>query len=84
MEELAMAAQTCQANIVAMSFSFAYPTRRVRPTLAHLRELLPNSIEIWVGGAGASPIQRAPKGVLIFNNLQTVIDALLERVDLAS
>jgi DNA-binding transcriptional MerR regulator/methylmalonyl-CoA mutase cobalamin-binding subunit len=80
MGELAMAAQACHAKIVAMSFSFAYPTRRVRPTLAHLRELLPSSIEIWVGGAGASHIQRPPKGVLIFGNLQAVTSELMQRV----
>jgi DNA-binding transcriptional MerR regulator len=83
MGELAMAVQGCHANIVAMSFSFAYPTRRVRPTLAHLRELLPSTVEIWVGGAGASHVKRPPKGVLIFGNLQAVTSELMKRVQLA-
>jgi methanogenic corrinoid protein MtbC1 len=82
MGELAMAVQACDANIVAMSFSFAYPARRVRPTLEHLRELLPSSIEIWAGGAGVSHIQRPPKGVLVFGNLQAVMSELMQRVQL--
>jgi DNA-binding transcriptional MerR regulator/methylmalonyl-CoA mutase cobalamin-binding subunit len=80
MGELAMAVQACHANVVAMSFSLAYPTRRVRPMLAHLRELLPSSIGIWVGGAGASHILRPPKGVLIFGNLKAVTKELMKRV----
>ncbi|MCX7162068.1 MAG: MerR family transcriptional regulator [Rhodocyclales bacterium] len=80
MGDLAMAVQACKPDILAISFSAAYPARRVRPTLAHLRELLPGQVQIWVGGSGAAHIRRPPKGVLIFGDLQSVTSELLERV----
>jgi len=67
--DLEMAAQACQAEVVALSFSFAYPKWRVRPTLLHLREKLPVTTEIWAGGAGASVIKRALPGIRIFSSL---------------
>ncbi|MFZ2269621.1 MAG: MerR family transcriptional regulator [Azonexus sp.] len=67
--DLEMAAHACQAGIVALSFSFAYPKWRVRPILQNLREKLPATMEIWAGGAGAAFIKRAPRGVRIFSDL---------------
>jgi methylmalonyl-CoA mutase cobalamin-binding subunit/DNA-binding transcriptional MerR regulator len=80
MEGLASAALACKADVVAISFSSAYPARRVRPTIAHLRELLPMRIQIWIGGAGAAQIRRPPAGVLVFSKLRAVTNELLERV----
>jgi len=67
--DLEMAARACQAEVVALSFSFAYPKWRVRPELQQLREKLPATTQIWAGGSGASVIKRAPRGVRIFSDL---------------
>lgn len=67
--DLEMAARACRVDVVALSFSFAYPKWRVRPTLQHLREKLPATMEIWAGGAGAAFIKRPPPGVRVFSNL---------------
>jgi len=67
--ELAQTAQACQADIVAVSFSFAYPKRQVRPWLSKLQSLLPDTTAIWAGGAGAAVIRRKLPGVWIFSNL---------------
>jgi DNA-binding transcriptional MerR regulator/methylmalonyl-CoA mutase cobalamin-binding subunit len=66
----------CKADIVALSFSFAYPKWRVRPMLLQLRERLPVAVEIWAGGAGAACIKRTPKGVRIFSDLNEPVIAL--------
>lgn len=78
--EIEKAARAWQADIVAISFSFAYPTRRIRPLLAHLRSQLPEQIEIWAGGAGVAQIKRAPAGVRIFTDLYQPVLALQERL----
>jgi MerR family transcriptional regulator, light-induced transcriptional regulator len=67
--ELAQTAQACQADIVAVSFSFAYPKRLVRPWLSKLQSLLPDTTAIWAGGAGAAVIRRKLPGVWVFSNL---------------
>jgi methylmalonyl-CoA mutase cobalamin-binding subunit len=76
LNDLKMAAISCQANVVAISFSFAYPARRVRPVITHLRHLLPADIQIWVGGKGSDITRRPQKGVRIFSDVQETIGAL--------
>ncbi len=74
--DLKLAAASCKADVLALSFSFAYPARRVRPVLLHLRRLLPARMEIWVGGAGVAGVKRPPKGVRLFPEIAEASDAL--------
>ena len=77
MSELAAAATSWKADIVGVSFSFSYPTQRVRPLITHLRTLLPSRVSIWVGGSGAKHLQQEPpEGVQVFRDLQSPLDAL--------
>jgi methylmalonyl-CoA mutase cobalamin-binding subunit len=73
---LQTAAIACNADIVVLSFSFAYPSRYVQPILSQLRRSLPNHIQIWAGGAGLSNVKRQPKGITIFKNLESAVKAL--------
>ena len=73
LNNLKLAAVSCKADVVALSFSFYYPLRRVIPTLMHLRRLLPAHTEIWAGGAGLSGIRKNPKGVRIFSDLDHAV-----------
>lgn len=54
--EIARAAVAHQADIVALSFSTAFPKRQISGLLQQLRLLLPQEISLWVGGAGVSGI----------------------------
>ena len=76
LNNLKLAAISGNADVVALSFSFAFPARDVIPTLRHLRRLLPLQIQIWAGGAGLSGIRKHPKGVRIFTNLGAAVTAL--------
>lgn len=76
LHDLEMAVGGAQADILALSFSFAYPKWRVRPILKHLRERLPATVEIWAGGAGLASIKRPPQGVRIFSDLHDASAAL--------
>lgn len=76
LNDIKKAAMAYEADVVALSFSFAYPARNVRPLLTHLRCLLPSNMEIWAGGAGASTVKRPPKGIRIFSNIQESVEVL--------
>jgi methylmalonyl-CoA mutase cobalamin-binding subunit len=72
-----MAALTQQADIVALSFSAAYPARRVAPLLGQLREMLPERIEIWAGGAGSARVA-AQAGIVPITDMARALNALQE------
>jgi hypothetical protein len=76
LNNLKLASISCKADVVALSFSFAYPARDVLPALSHLRRLLPAHIQIWAGGAGISVIRKNPKGVKIIYDFNEVVIAL--------
>ena len=75
---LKLAAISCKAEVVALSFSFAYPARDVFPTLSHFRHLLAPNIQIWAGGNGISKIRKRPKGVSLIYDFKDAIFALNE------
>jgi methanogenic corrinoid protein MtbC1 len=76
LNDLKLAAISCKADVLALSFSFAYPARNVVPTLLHLRRLLPQQIQIWAGGAGLSGVRKQPHGVRIISDLKDAVVAL--------
>lgn len=52
--EISRAAVAHRAEIVALSFSIAFPRRQIPGVLEQLRQLLPKNIALWVGGMGVS------------------------------
>ena len=76
LNDLKLAAISCHADVLALSFSFAYPARNVVPTLLHVRRLLPMHIQIWAGGAGLSSVRKQPNGVRIIRDLNDAVVAL--------
>lgn len=73
--DIAHATAAHRADVVALSFSSAFPTRRVGPVLAQLRELLPAEVAVWVGGDGAPPAA-IPLGVSRLRTLADGVEAL--------
>lgn len=53
---IARAAQSHRAEVVALSFSAAYPRRQIAPSLQQLRQLLPDTVALWAGGAGVAAL----------------------------
>ena len=78
LNNLKLAAISCKADVVALSFSFAYPARDVVPTLLHLRRLLPIRIQFWAGGSGVAGVKKHPKGVRIISDIDEAVAALKE------
>lgn len=73
--DIAAAARAHRAQIVALTFSSAFPARQIAPLLAQLRVLLPPGCEIWVGGAGCARL--APdEGVTVIAALAGILQSL--------
>ncbi len=53
-EDIANAATTAHAVLVALSITQGAERRRLVDELRHVREALPSSVAIWVGGAGVA------------------------------
>ena len=69
--DIARAAVAHQVDVVALSFSAAFPARQIPSLLQQLRTLLPESVALWVGGAG---VARLPEivGVLYLSGLEQI------------
>jgi methylmalonyl-CoA mutase cobalamin-binding subunit len=66
------------ADIVALSFSGAYPWRKARDTLLELRAALPERTELWAGGAALAGRRRTIPGVRAIDNLRAITPALAD------
>ena len=75
--EISHAASAHRANIVALSFSLAFPQRQIPGLLQQLRMVLPPEVELWVGGRG---VQRLAKieGVQLLTSLDNAVAALAD------
>jgi DNA-binding transcriptional MerR regulator/methylmalonyl-CoA mutase cobalamin-binding subunit len=65
-------------DIVALSFSGAYPWRKARDTLLELRASLPGHTELWAGGAAMASGRRMIPGVRAIDDLRAITPALAE------
>lgn len=52
--DIVAAAVAHQADVVALSFSAAYPQRQIPGVLQQLRAALPDSVQLWAGGSGVA------------------------------
>ena len=76
--EIARAARAHGADIVALSFSLASPPAPTIAGLRALRELLPESTEIWAGGASVALGRLTPHEVLVLRELSAIGAALAD------
>lgn len=75
--DIGRAASAHQADVVALSFSSAFPQRQVRPLLSQLRTLLPANVSLWAGGGGVARCL-APDGTRLAHSLPELMDALAD------
>ena len=71
--DVARAAAAHAAEVVALSFSAAYPAALAVDGLRDLRERVPAAIAIWAGGAGIARTRRTIPGVTLVRALADVI-----------
>ena len=75
---VAIAAQAHGVDIVALSFSQAYPASAAVQGLNDLRRLLPAHTALWAGGSCAALHKRRYEDVTIFSSLLDIETALTE------
>jgi methanogenic corrinoid protein MtbC1 len=71
-EEIVRAATAHRADVVALSFSAAFPERQASAGLRSLRAELPKDIEIWAGGAGVRRLRKAIDRVSLVRSLEHI------------
>jgi DNA-binding transcriptional MerR regulator/methylmalonyl-CoA mutase cobalamin-binding subunit len=71
-QDIVLAAASHRADVVALSFSLAYPVTQAIEGLTALRAQLAGSTEIWVGGANPGLVRRAVAGVHAIPELAAV------------
>lgn len=75
-EDIRRAALAHGADIVALSFSAAFPLRQATDSLASLRRHLPAQVALWAGGEATRRVRRTLPGVLLLPDLASSINAL--------
>jgi len=75
LREISRAAVAHQADIVALSFSTAFPRRQISGVLEQLRQMLPTNIALWVGGQGAAG-HSTSENFSIFHSLDEALYSL--------
>lgn len=73
--DIVQATQAYKADVVALSFSAAFPRRQVPRLLEQVRAALPASIPVWAGGAGVAAL-RPSEGVLALPALESAVAAM--------
>jgi len=73
--EIGRAAGAHRADIVALSFSTAFPQRQIPGLLLQLRLVLPAETGLWAGGRGVVRMNKMA-GVQLLNTLEDAIKAL--------
>ena len=76
--DIVMASDSHRADIVALSFSAAYPAVQVADGLEELRTKIPRRVAIWAGGGNAGLQRRAIEGVRVIPSLTAIGPAIAE------
>ncbi len=66
------AASFANIDVVALSFSSAYPWRRVRNALIELRAALPSTIELWAGGEAIIGRKKMIPSIVVLETLSHI------------
>jgi DNA-binding transcriptional MerR regulator/methylmalonyl-CoA mutase cobalamin-binding subunit len=74
--DIVLAARTHDADIIALSFSLAYPVTPAVEGLEELRAKVAKSVEVWAGGANPGLARRAVDGVTALPELDAIPDAV--------
>jgi DNA-binding transcriptional MerR regulator/methylmalonyl-CoA mutase cobalamin-binding subunit len=76
MTEIVSAAVAHQADVVALSFSAAFPLRGAQSGVTALHQSLAGRAELWLGGSLVSRLRDLPPAVVRLQNLDDVFNAL--------
>jgi DNA-binding transcriptional MerR regulator len=85
LDDIRLAVDAYQIDIVALSFSTAFPVRHAAESLARLRRHLPAGVAVWAGGDMTRRVRKTLPGVVLLPDLGGCAAALRSwRVNVAS
>jgi cobalamin-dependent methionine synthase I len=76
LEDIRRGALAHSVDIVALSFSGAFPVRQATQDLAALRRQLPPNVTLWAGGGMTRHVRTPLAGVALITELAATIAAL--------
>lgn len=74
--EIVLAAKAHQSDVVTLSFSSAMSSLQVKAGIEQLRNALPKTVALWVGGSGVARQRKAEDGVQIMGPLSDLTAAV--------
>jgi methanogenic corrinoid protein MtbC1 len=75
-DDIRRAALAHKVNIVALSFSMAFPLRQTGDAIAALRRQLPPPTALWAGGEVTRRLRKTLQGVRLIPDIGELLDAL--------
>ncbi len=75
-EDVRRAAAAHRSDIVALSFSAAFPLRQAMDGLAALRRALPQGVALWAGGEITRRVRTTLPGIVLLPDLAAAVSAL--------
>jgi MerR family transcriptional regulator, light-induced transcriptional regulator len=75
-DDIRKAALAHKVQVVALSFSTAFPLRQVADGIAALRRALPPGVALWAGGEVTRRLRKTPAGVRIIPEIGDTMAAL--------
>jgi len=76
LEDIRRASLAHKVQIVALSFSAAFPLRQATDGLLTLRRQLPSQISLWAGGEMTRRVRKTMPGIVLIPDLASTINAL--------
>jgi DNA-binding transcriptional MerR regulator/methylmalonyl-CoA mutase cobalamin-binding subunit len=76
LDDVRRAAVAHNVDIVALSFSAAFPVRQATESLARLRRHLPAPVALWAGGEMTRRVRKTLPGVVLLHELAASLSAL--------
>ena len=76
--DIGQAAESGKCDVVALSFSSAYPLRQAVDGVGELRALLPETVSIWAGGGAVRGRQNRLPAVRVIEDLPDLLAALAQ------
>ena len=75
-QDIVLAADAHNVDVVVLSFSIAMPANQIKLGLEQVRNALPESTAIWVGGAGIARQRSVPEGVQVMAAMADLVEAV--------
>jgi len=72
MDQIRYAADKFHVDTIGITFSGAYQYNHIRDDLQEMRDLIPDDVNIWIGGEGVRRLRKLPPGVTKFMSLEKI------------